>query len=130
MKKGDLTAAIARVDFPFFGVTDDSNGIPKTDIYDRQKYEEMMKSMFAQMPKDMEMTRNTKITVLSDSLAMFTCDFTTTMGKEKLSGRNAGVMVKRDGQWKWKAMFEAGWGDYPSEAVGGSGTPSDQEKPK
>lgn len=130
MKKGDLTAAIARVDFPFFGVTDDRNGIPKTDIYDRQKYEEMMKSMLAQMPKDMEITRNTKITVLSDSLAMFTCDFTTTMGKEKLSGRNAGVMVKRDGQWKWKAMFEAGWGDYPSEAVGGSGTPSDQEKPK
>jgi hypothetical protein len=99
-------------------------------LYDRQKYEEMMKSVFEQMPADMQVKRNTTITVLSDSLAMFTCDFTLTQGKEKYKGRNGGLVVKRDGQWKWKTFYEAGWGDYPSEAVGGSGTPSGQENPK
>jgi hypothetical protein len=90
----------------------------------------MTKSMFEQMPADTQMTHKPTITVLSDSLATFTDDFTITMGGKKQSGRNAGLVVKRDGKWKWKAFYEAGWGDYPSPAVGGSGTPEDQEKPK
>ena len=53
-----------------------------------------------------------------------------TSGKEKHSGRNAGLVVKRDGEWKWKAMYEAGWGDYPSVGVGGSGKPETPEKPQ
>jgi hypothetical protein len=32
------------------------------------------------------------------------------MGKQKLTGRNTSMLVKRDGQWKWKVMAEAGWG--------------------
>ena len=33
-----------------------------------------------------------------------------TTGKQKLGARNMGLLVKVDGQWKWKAMAEAGWG--------------------
>ena len=39
-----------------------------------------------------------------------TDDFTMTMGKQKLAGRSASLVIKRDGQWKWKSMTEAGWG--------------------
>jgi hypothetical protein len=130
MKRRDFDAALARVDFPIFMATDDSKGIPEAELFDRQRYVEMMKPMFEQMPADMQAKPKTTITVLSDSLATFTCDFTMTTGKEKLSGRNGGLLVKRDGQWKWKALYEAGCGDYPSVGVGGSGVPETPEKPK
>ena len=130
MKQRDFDAELARIDFPVFMATDDSKGIPKAELYDRQHYAEMMKPMFDQTPADMQLTRKTDITVLSDSLATYTCDFTVTAGKEKHSGRNSGLLVKRDGQWKWKAMYEAGWGDYPATGVGGSGAPEAPEKTK
>jgi hypothetical protein len=130
MKRRDFEAALAQVDFPVFMATDDSKGVPHAQLMDRQQYAAMMKPMFDQMPADMQMTRKTTITVLSDSLAMFSCDFTMTSGKEKHSGRNGGLVVKREGQWKWKAFYEAGWGDYPSTGVGGSGAPETPEKPK
>jgi hypothetical protein len=39
-----------------------------------------------------------------------TDDFSMTMGKDKLSGRSASLLIKKGGQWKWKMMSEAGWG--------------------
>lgn len=130
MKRRDFEADIARADFPIYMATDDSKGIPVAETYDRQKYTEMMKPMFEQMPADTQMNHKLDITVLSDSLVSFTDDYTMTMGGKKLPGRNNGLLVKRDGQWKWKAFFEAGWGDAPTSAVGGSGMSGDQEKPK
>lgn len=130
MKNRDVQAALARMDFPFFWATDDSQGVPQGETYDRQRQEAMVRSMFEQMPADVRMTQKPTITVLSDSLATFTNDFTLTTGGKKYSGRNSGLVVKRDGQWKWKAMYEAGWGDYPPPAVGGSGRPEGQKQPK
>ena len=40
--------------------------------------------------------------MLADSLAMFSCDLTLIQGKEKYSGSNGGLVVKRDGQWMIK----------------------------
>ncbi|MFP2905603.1 hypothetical protein ACLESD_11205 [Pyxidicoccus sp. 3LFB2] len=130
MKKRDVEASLARMDFPFFGVTDDSKGVPKAEMYDRQMQEQMVRSMLEQMPPDTKMTNKPTITVLSDSLATFTNDFTMTMGGKTYRGKNAGLVVKRDGQWKWKAMYEAGWGDAPPMGVGGSGMPEGYEQPK
>ena len=127
MKKRDFTAMTDRVDFPVFMATDDSKGVPKGETYDRQRYTDMMKPMFEQMPADMKTTHKYDVTVLSDSLATFTDDYVLTMEGKKHSGRNAGLLVKRDGQWKWKAFFEAGWGDQPEPAVGGSGMPEEQK---
>ena len=78
----------------------------------------MMKPFFENMPKDSKMTHKPTITVLSDSLANVVLDdFTMTIGKQKMSGRNAGLLVKRDGQWKWKVMVEAGWGGMKQPAA-------------
>ncbi|WP_257449338.1 nuclear transport factor 2 family protein [Archangium lipolyticum] len=131
MKRRDFEADIARADFPIYMATDNSKGIPSTETYDRQKYVEMVKPMFEQMPADMQAKHKLDITVLSDSLVVLEDDFTLTMGGQKYSGKNAGLLVKRDGQWKWKAFFEAGWGDMPPPAaVGGSGMQEDPEKPQ
>jgi hypothetical protein len=128
MKRRDFEASIARNDFPVFFTTDDSKGIPKSEQYDRQKFTEMMKPMYEQMPADMKTNHKLDIKVLSDSLVVYTDDYTTTTGGKKYPGRNSGLLVKRDGQWKWKTFVEAGWGDTPSPAVGGSGMPEEQKK--
>ncbi len=114
MKKGDPQSMLARIDFPVYMLTDDSKGVPKAEEWNKEKYTAVMKPMMENMPKDMKMTHKQSVTVLSDSLVNVTDDFTMTMGKNKLSGRSLSVLVKRDGQWKWKVMGEAGWGDMPT----------------
>jgi hypothetical protein len=109
-KKADFEGALARVDFPVFMITDDANGTPETDAWTKEKYTAQMKPFWDNMPKDMKVTHKQNIVVLSDSLVSYTDDFTMTMGKQKMSGRSAGILIKRDGQWKWKTMAEAGWG--------------------
>ena len=39
--------------------------------------------------------------------------------KAKMVGRNTGVLVKRDGKWKWKVMAEAGWGGMSANGAQG-----------
>ena len=46
MKKRDVQAALNRIDFPSYWVTDDSKGVPKAELYERKQLEEMMTSMF------------------------------------------------------------------------------------
>ncbi len=123
MKKGDLDAGLARIDFPVTMLTDDSKGVPKADQWSKEQYTAMMKPMMEHMPKDMKVTHKPSVTVLSDSLVNVTDDFTMTQGKNKMSGRSMGVLVKRDGQWKWKVMGEAGWGDMPSPGGPPAATP-------
>ena len=122
MQRGDFEASVARIDFPFFMATDSSQGVPQSESYDRQRYTEMMRPMMEQSPKITNLSHKPTITVLSDSLVTFTDNYSMTVGGQKRSGRNAGLLVKQDGQWKWKAFIEAGWGDMPATGVGGSGT--------
>jgi hypothetical protein len=138
MKRRDFQSTITRSDFPIFMATDDSKGVPKAEEYDQQKYTEMMKSSMEQGPEVKDVKHKRTITVLSDSLATFTDEYTMTVGGVKRSGRNAGLLVKQGDAWKWKGFFEAGWGDQPASGVGGSGEPQspgkdkdkDKDKPK
>jgi hypothetical protein len=79
------------------------------------------------MPKDMKMTHKPTISVLSDSLVNVVDEFTMTTGKHTITGRNTSLLVKRDGQWKWKAMAEAGYGGM-SQDTGGSSMPTEGKK--
>lgn len=130
MKKRDFQGSLARIDFPLFMVTDDSKGVPKAKLYNRADYEREMKGMWEDMPPDLKVTHRPTITVLSDSLVSVTDDYRMTMGGKTMNGRNQAVLVKRDGQWKWKEMVEAGWGDMPQSGVGGSGTSEDHPRPE
>lgn len=127
MKKGDMEAMFAAHDFPIFMATDDMKGVPETKMYTREEYIAEMKPYFEGMPKDMKVTHKPTITVLSDSLVNVVDDFTTTTGKQKVSGRNAGLLVKRDGKWLWKSMIEAGWGGM-SAAPGTAPMPAENKK--
>jgi hypothetical protein len=127
-KKGDLEAILAAVDFPIFMATDDLKGVPMAKEYSREEYAAMMKPFYEHMPKDVKITHKSMITVLSDSLVNVTDDYTTTMGKQKITGRSAGLLVKHDGQWKWKSMVEAGWGGMSPQGTGGSQMPSEGQQ--
>ena len=112
-KKNDMAGVLAHIDFPVYMMTDDSKGVPKAGEWTKEMYEAVMKPMMENMPKDMKVTHKPTVTVLSDSLVNVVDDSTTTMGKQKMSARSLGVLVKRDGKWRWKVMGEAGWGDMP-----------------
>jgi hypothetical protein len=44
------------------------------------------------------------------------------MGQQKVSGRSATLLVRRNGRRLVKAMMEGGWGDLPTgPAQGGTG---------
>lgn len=128
MKKRDLEASLARIDFPVFMATDNSKGVPKAETFDRQQYTDMMRPMVEQTPTDLKLDHKLDITVLSDSLVTVNDHYTMTGGGQKHEGRNSALLVKRDGNWKWKAMIEPGWGDLPSTGVGGSGMSGEQHK--
>ena len=108
-KKGDMQAQMAQVDFPVYMTSDAAGGKIEASEWTQEQWQQMMKPFYENMPKDMKVTHKRNVAVLSDSLANVTDDFTMTMGKQKLAGRNAALLVKRNGEWKWKAMTEAGW---------------------
>jgi hypothetical protein len=108
--ENDFEASVATIDFPIFMATDDLKGIPESQSYSRDEYVKMMKPMMESMPKDIKTTHKRSVTVLSDSLANVVDEWTSTTGKTKFSGKNATWVVKVAGEWKLKAVVEAGWG--------------------
>jgi hypothetical protein len=122
MKKGDFDAMLSRLDFPIYMATDDLKGVPEAEEYSRERYVKTMKPFWENMPKDMQTTHKPAITVMSDSMAAVIDDFTIKMGKQKIAGKNVSLLVKRDGEWKWKMMAEPGWGGMEA-GTGGSATP-------
>lgn len=124
---------LARIDFPIFMVTDTLAGVPSTQSSTREAYLAEMKPFWEQMPPTSSTRHKLTVSVLSDSLANVVDDYEMTMGKTKMKGRNASLLVKVNGQWKYKTMTEAGWGDMSGSgsaaapaaapATGGTGAP-------
>ena len=122
-KAGDFDAMLARLDFPVYMATDDMKGVPEAREYSREKYTATMKPFWDNMPKDIQTKHNPSITVLSDAMALIVDDFTMKVGSQKTGGKNVALLVKRDGQWKWKIMAEPGWGGMEATGTGGSAAP-------
>ncbi|BDG05965.1 nuclear transport factor 2 family protein [Anaeromyxobacter oryzae] len=117
-KKGDIDAAAALLDFPVLMVTDDSKGQAMADSWTKEKWVEQMGPVYKQpMPA---VTNKPTITLLSDSLAIVTNQWSTTMGKQKVSARDALQLVRVDGKWRIKSMIEGGWGDMMGPASAAS----------
>jgi len=108
--KGDMDGMLGHVDFPVYMMTDDAKGKLEANAMTKEQYVAEMKPFYENMPKDTKYTHKYTITLLSDALAMVADDFTMTQGKNKMAGRNASLLGKVDGAWKFKTMVEAGWG--------------------
>jgi uncharacterized protein (TIGR02246 family) len=117
-KGGDLNGVVELIDFPVIMLSDDSTGTAKNFEASREQWTEMMKPMFANMPKDMKMSNKHTTHLLSDTLAVVVEDTSMAMGKVKGKWKGFSVVNYKDGKWKVKEMAEAGWGDMkpPSTA--------------
>jgi hypothetical protein len=111
--QGNIDARLARIDFPVTMITDDAKGVPEVHQLSRDEYLAEMKPFWDSQPKDTKVVHRLNIAVLSDSLAVVTDDYTQLGGGQKLVARSSSMVVKRDGQWRWKTMAEAGWGGMP-----------------
>lgn len=111
LAKKDYEGLAARVDFPVYMVTDTLSGVPSAMANTKEQYIADMKPFWDMMPANASTKHKLTVTVLSDSLANVVDDYEMTMGKDKTKARNASVLVKVGGQWKYKLMMEAGWGD-------------------
>ena len=120
MKKRDFDTALTHIDFPLYMVTDDSRGVPLARSVNREDYVKEMKPYWDHMPKDLKTTHQRTVTVLSASLVSVSDSYRMQLGGKPVTGRNQALLVKRDGQWKWKQMAEAGWGDS-TQVAGDSG---------
>jgi uncharacterized protein (TIGR02246 family) len=116
MKKADVQAFADLMDFPVMMVTDDAKGVESHNEVDRDNFVKMMTPFMKEPPKGMSETHKHAAHFLSDTLAMVDEDTSMTMGKTKGAWKSESMLVMKDGKWKVKAMFEAGWGDMPKAA--------------
>ncbi len=113
-KKGDMEKILAGHDFPIYMATDDSKGAFKGGEWTREQFVQMMGDMIKSMPKDLTMKHKLTTHFMSDTLAVVIDEPTMVKGGKELgSYKTAMVMVKKDGQWRFKSGVEAGWGDMP-----------------
>ncbi len=124
MKKGDLDAMAARVDFPVMMMTDNAAGVPSTAMWERQQWIDSMKKSFAEMPKDIKTAKKTKATFISDSLAMVEESNEMTVGKAKDKWTSSAIVALKDGKWLFKGMIEGGWGDVMPQKVEANAEPA------
>ena len=127
MKRGDVDAAAALVDFPVLMATDDKKGDGMAETWTRERWVEVMKPFYEKPRTDMKVTHKPTIFVMSDSLASVDDVATVKTGEKTMTMRNSTLVIRRDGKWLVKAMAEPGWGDMPqvqSAAGGAPGTPS------
>jgi ketosteroid isomerase-like protein len=121
-KKGDLDAAVALVDFPVMMMTDDSKGEAMGEAWTQEKWTEVMRPFYEKPMKDMKVTHKPDIFLLSDSLATVNDSWKMTQGGKTLAGKNSMIVVRKDGQWRVKAMAEGGWGDMMAAEAPGTAT--------
>jgi hypothetical protein len=112
MKKADLEASWALVDYPVLMVSDDAKGQASGAMMTRDEYIAAMKPfMETPPPKGFKMSAKRDVTVITDSMAVVISKITMKMGKKKASYKNAALLIKKDGKWLYKLMAEGGWGD-------------------
>ena len=101
MKKHDLAASMALVDFPVTMITDDAKGEGAGDLMTKEAFEAMMKPFYDMpMPKGMKLSRKNAITPFSPSLSG-------RLGRNTLVGPSA---VTREARPRRSSI--AGWEPY------------------
>jgi uncharacterized protein (TIGR02246 family) len=110
-RKGDLEAATALVDFPVMMMTDDGKSAGKAEPWGREKWMDVMRPFYAKPMKDVKVTHKPSIFLMSDALASVDDVATMTMGGKTVTTRSSTLLLRKDGEWRVKAMAEGGWGN-------------------
>ncbi len=111
MKKGDVEALATHFDFPVMMMTDSAAGVPSSSMWEKAVWVDAMKKAASSLPKDLKLAKKTRITFVSDSLALVEEANDRTLGKVKDKWTSAAIVQLKDGKWMFKAMIEGGWGE-------------------
>lgn len=114
--KGDMEGMTALLDFPLYLATDDQTGAFEGEVLSKEAFFAKMKPFQAALPKDRKLTHDLSYHVLSDTMAVAYDEITVTTGGQKLVGRHATLLVKKNGEWKRKTLMEPGWAGAPPAA--------------
>ncbi|HEX6416111.1 MAG TPA: hypothetical protein VFZ62_01160 [Candidatus Saccharimonadales bacterium] len=112
----NVDAMIKEAHLPITVITDDSNGECVTQQWDESAFRASIEGNTS--------NPNTKIKndrrpfFLSRNLAVVITEATVTNGEDVQYMRYVDVLVKSNGEWKFKSMMQAGWGDMLKEYFG------------
>jgi hypothetical protein len=102
--------------FPIIVMTNDSAGDCVTQEWDRETFvQAMAMNTDGADPSDMELKNEREPVFLNSDLAIVVTNATVTTNGEQQHMRYVDIMAKKDGQWRFKSMIQAGWGDMLKE---------------
>lgn len=104
--------------FPIIVMTNDSAGDCVTQEWDRETFVQAMAMNTADPDQEMELRNEREPVFLNSDLAIVVTNSTVTMDGEQQHMRYVDIMAKKDGQWRFKSMIQAGWGDMLKEYLG------------
>lgn len=104
--------------FPIIVMTNDSAGDCVTQEWDRETFVQAMAMNTGGADHEMELKNEREPVFLNSDLAIVVTNSTVTMDGAQQHMRYVDIMAKKDGQWRFKSMIQAGWGDMLKEYLG------------
>ena len=119
VRRSDTDAMADMALFPLIVMTNDSAGECVTQEWDRETFvQAMAMNTDGADPSDMEFVNEREPVFLNSDLAVVVTNSRVTMSGEEQHMRYVDIMAKRDGEWRFKSMIQAGWGDMLKEYLG------------
>ena len=105
--------------FPLIVMTNDSAGDCVTQEWDRETFvQAMAMNTNGADPSEMEIVNAREPVFLNSDLAVVVTNSVVTMQGHEQHMRYVDIMAKQDGEWRFKSMIQAGWGDMLKEHLG------------
>jgi ketosteroid isomerase-like protein len=119
VRRNDTEAMADMALFPLVVMTNDSAGECVTQEWDRDTFVQAM-GMGADGSdhSSVEIRNHRQPTFLNGDIAVVVTDSTVVAGGETQHMRYVDVMAKTGGEWRFKSMIQAGWGDMLKQYLG------------
>ncbi len=116
ISSANLDVILSQEDFPVVVLTDTTEGEFMVDIWDEQRYRQVLANGAPPIPNARYTQENRHLVFLTPTLALCTQDDCFTFPDGKAEWRSANLFVKRNGEWKTKAILEGGIGESLEKA--------------
>ncbi|MCA2218361.1 nuclear transport factor 2 family protein [Jidongwangia harbinensis] len=115
VRRNDTAAMADMALFPLVVMTNDSAGECVTQEWDRETF---LQAMGMGADPSTRIDNERRPVFLNSDLAVVVTDSTVTADGRTRYMRYVDVMAKTGGQWRFKSMIQAGWGDMLKEYLG------------
>jgi hypothetical protein len=119
VSRNDTEAMADMALFPLVVMTNDSSGECVTQQWDRATFVQAMNmGADGSDPASIRIENQRRPVFLNHDIAVVVTDSTVTTGGDTQHMRYVDVMAKANGEWRFKSMIQAGWGDMLKEYLG------------